>query len=81
MRRLEEACRIERMLLARGLTLDDINYYAMAGHEAEAEEAYGVEVAEAIIEWREAMKDFEETSACRLLEKLRERSIEARTLG
>ncbi len=68
--KLREACRLEKMLMARGLTIDDINYYAMPGHEVEALEAYGSEVLEAILEWREAMRDSEEASACKLLEKL-----------
>ncbi len=68
--RLREACIIERILLARGLSIDDINYYAMPGHEVEALEAYGEEVLEAILKWREVMEDVEETSACKLLEKL-----------
>lgn len=51
----------------------------MAGHEVEAEEVYGVEVAEAILEWRKAMKGFKETSACKHLEELaREKSVEAK---
>ena len=61
---------VERWLLARGLSLDDINYYAVAGHEYEAYEAYGEEVAEAIVEQAEVMRNHEEYSACKLSGRL-----------
>ncbi len=72
---LERLCRFEIRWRSRGLSLEDIDYYSLPGHEDEALEILGEELGHEFL--REAKLWYEYTfkhgveSACEALERLR----------
>ena len=70
--RIRRACDFEKKMLARGMSLDDLNYYTLPFHESEACEALGSdELCEEFFEkarlWFEVTVHYGVESACELL--------------
>lgn len=70
--RIRRACLFEEEMLARGMSLDDLNYYTLPFHEDEACEALGdEELCRRFLEgarlWFEVTAQYGAESACELL--------------
>ena len=70
--RIRRACLFEEEMLARGMNLDDLNYYTLPFHEDEACEALGdEELCRRFLEgarlWFEVTAQYGVESACELL--------------
>ena len=71
---LRRLCSFEKHRLSRGLSLEDLDYYSLPGHEDEALEALGEELGAGFLEdarlWFRYTFEHRIESACRELEKL-----------
>ena len=72
---LRRLCRFEKHWLSRGLSLEDIDYYSLPGHEPEALEALGPGAGERFLEearlWFRYTFEYGIESACRKLEEVK----------